>query len=207
MDTTGHLKFRLSLLQHFCKVCVSLGLTTRISTHPRHSQIYPSNYTSSPCHRFIKLIEDKGKVRSSPGFFGILNSMLSSQLLRVSQLNPRFFYFHSHFAVVHTLDSIKLTLCRIIHKISIRLKPPLAYSAFSNVMARLPRRHVFNVDGVFPERRSSWIYSSKRCRCVQRAMLLLHRRRGSGGVARRPRVIGTAMTRMRVTGRIILLES
>ncbi|KZT21202.1 SIR2-domain-containing protein [Neolentinus lepideus HHB14362 ss-1] len=26
------------------------------------SQIYPSNFTPSPCHRFIKLIEDKGKL-------------------------------------------------------------------------------------------------------------------------------------------------
>ena len=27
-----------------------------------YSQIYPSNFEPSPCHWFIKLIEDKGKV-------------------------------------------------------------------------------------------------------------------------------------------------
>lgn len=26
-------------------------------------QIYPSNFTPSPCHRWIKTLEDKGKVR------------------------------------------------------------------------------------------------------------------------------------------------
>lgn len=27
-----------------------------------YSQIYPSNFIPSPCHRFIKAIEDRGKV-------------------------------------------------------------------------------------------------------------------------------------------------
>lgn len=26
------------------------------------SQIYPSNFVPSPCHKFIKLVEDRGKV-------------------------------------------------------------------------------------------------------------------------------------------------
>jgi len=37
-----------------------------VKPHPSSSfarQIYPSNFTPSPCHRFIKLIEDNGKVR------------------------------------------------------------------------------------------------------------------------------------------------
>ncbi|KAK0238551.1 DHS-like NAD/FAD-binding domain-containing protein [Armillaria nabsnona] len=31
-------------------------------TRMLHSQIYPANFVPSPCHRFIKLIEDKGKL-------------------------------------------------------------------------------------------------------------------------------------------------
>ncbi|PBK65883.1 SIR2-domain-containing protein [Armillaria solidipes] len=31
-------------------------------TRTFHSQIYPANFVPSPCHRFIKLIEDKGKL-------------------------------------------------------------------------------------------------------------------------------------------------
>lgn len=43
------------------------------------SQIYPSNFVPSPCHRFIKLIEDKDKVRqtSDPTSTYILSPSLS----------------------------------------------------------------------------------------------------------------------------------
>ncbi|KAK0218236.1 DHS-like NAD/FAD-binding domain-containing protein [Armillaria fumosa] len=39
-------------------VLIHEDLLTRVF----HSQIYPANFVPSPCHRFIKLIEDKGKL-------------------------------------------------------------------------------------------------------------------------------------------------
>lgn len=55
-------------------------------TRMLHSQIYPANFVPSPCHRFIKLIEDKGKVSYflQLGLSRLLT--LSQQLLRVNRL-------------------------------------------------------------------------------------------------------------------------
>lgn len=69
-------------VKFICKV-LTLSQKTMLPTDGgNYSQIYPSNFIPSPCHRFIKAIEDRGKVG--------INNIFSTELMKPTRINDSF---------------------------------------------------------------------------------------------------------------------
>lgn len=115
------------------------------------SRIYPSNFVPSPCHRFIKLIEDKGKVRHLLQFkqhtihfqsrlYNVMSAFTGNLYTTSLDRNPRL--------IVCELD-------RTIRRTSIRSRPRQAFDVSCSVMVPSKLLPAFFVGSKSPAVRSN----------------------------------------------------
>ena len=50
------------LLTYLLKYCISLSLSLSLSLSFSLQEIFPGTYEPSPCHKFVKLLEERGKL-------------------------------------------------------------------------------------------------------------------------------------------------